>query len=72
MKPPRFSAVAIAFTCVAVLISQTVRAQFQDLVRHVPGSANALVLVNAKTLLDSPVARPRTGRATGPSASLRE
>jgi len=41
----------------AVWVAQVAQAQFQELSRRVPGTANALVLVNVSKLMESPVAQ---------------
>ena len=53
----RLPLLATAMASVAVLLlASTARAQFEELARRVPSSANAIALVNVEKLMTSPIA----------------
>lgn len=52
-----YSPVAAALFLIALGLPQPARAQFAELAKRVPGTANALVLVNASKIMQSPAAK---------------
>jgi hypothetical protein len=57
------SPLAVLLCFGAVCVSEVAQAQFLELSRRVPGTANALVLVNVSKLMESPVAQTENWRA---------
>ena len=57
MKPHCNLSIAAAVGWMVLILANPAQAQFEELLRHLPESANAIVLVNIKKLLDSPMAR---------------
>ena len=48
---------------VAMLGENSSQAQYEDLVTHIPETANAMILVNAKAIFDSPIAKRENWQA---------
>ena len=60
--------VAVACIVSTWLPGTRARAQFEGLLEHIPETANAMVLVDAKALFASPIASAKIGRRTVPSS----
>ena len=57
MRPSPLNIGALVNVTLGLVATESARAQFDALVKHIPNSANNLVLVNAEKMFNSPVAK---------------